>query len=73
MAITRTDARISVERPSQERLKELGVTSWPIWQKAPSTFAWSYDAPELCYFLGRYLVHGDKLVGQQPHPWARVG
>jgi uncharacterized cupin superfamily protein len=49
---------IKVERgPSRERLEELGVTAWPIWTKEISTFPWSYDSAETCYFL-----EGDVIV-----------
>lgn len=63
MATTRADARIKVERPSEHRLKELNVKRWPIWQKEISTFAWSYDAPEMCYFLdGEVTVNTDQGI-----------
>lgn len=43
---------IQVERqPSEARLKELGVRSWPIWTKEASEFPWTYDSREICYFL----------------------
>ncbi|MBI3986897.1 MAG: cupin domain-containing protein [Lentisphaerae bacterium] len=43
---------IQVEHhPSEQRLKELGVRQWPTWTKEPSTFPWTYDEPETCYFL----------------------
>ena len=42
---------IRVQRLSQERLKEMGVFSWPIWEKEVSRFNWSYDSIEECYFL----------------------
>jgi hypothetical protein len=45
-------SKIKVERqPNPERLKELGVKSWPIWTKEASEFPWTYDEPETCYFL----------------------
>jgi uncharacterized cupin superfamily protein len=51
-------SEIKVERgPSEERLKELGVNGWPIWTKEESTFPWSYDSAETCYFL-----EGDVVV-----------
>lgn len=34
-----------------------GVFDWPIWEKEVSTFPWSYDASETCYFL-----EGDVVV-----------
>ncbi len=56
---------ISIERqPSRDRLNELQVTSWPIWQKEVSEFPWTYDMQETCYFL-----EGDVIVtpaGGQP-------
>lgn len=43
---------IQIERqPSQERLQQLRVLSWPIWTKAVSEFPWTYDDQETCYFL----------------------
>ena len=51
MATARTGLRIVVERPNEQALASLKVTSWPIWTKEPSTFAWHYDEPETCYFL----------------------
>ena len=51
-------ASIAVDHnPSRERLAALGVLSWPIWTKEASTFAWSYDEEETCYFL-----EGDVVV-----------
>lgn len=45
-------SEIKIERnPPHERLEELGVLGWPIWTKEASTFPWSYDTAETCYFL----------------------
>jgi len=50
--------RILAERVVGEgRLAELGVRRWPIWTKEPSSFPWTYDEPETCYF-----VEGDVIV-----------
>lgn len=49
---------IQVERqPSQERLNQLRVFSWPIWTKEVSEFKWTYDEAEACY-----LLEGDVIV-----------
>jgi len=40
-----------VERPNEECLVNLGVRSWPIWEKEESSFDWYYDQKEVCYFL----------------------
>jgi uncharacterized cupin superfamily protein len=48
---------IAVEHnPDEERLTELGVRDWPIWEKEPSVFPWHYDEPETCYFLAGMIV-----------------
>ena len=37
--------------PSQERLAQLGVTSWSTWSKEVSTFPWTYSEQEVAYVL----------------------
>ncbi len=49
--------RISVEKASEERLDELSVTEWPVWEKEVSQFPWTYDSEEICY-----LLEGDVTV-----------
>ena len=44
-------AEIKIEKPSQEKLKSLGVSSWPIWEKEASKFDWYYDDKETCFLL----------------------
>ena len=51
MPTASTDTRIKIERPTQEKLTQLGVMKWPIWTKEASIFDWEYDEPETCYFL----------------------
>jgi uncharacterized cupin superfamily protein len=49
--------KITVEKPSPETLRSLGVEEWGTWECGPSTFDWSYDSPETCYVLeGRARV-----------------
>ena len=42
---------VEVRKPTQKELEEMGVKSWPIWEKEESTFDWYYDSKENCYFL----------------------
>ncbi|QSR89230.1 cupin domain-containing protein [Methylacidiphilum caldifontis] len=50
-------AIIIEKNPSQNKLDELGVARWPIWEKEPSSFDWSYDQKECCYILeGEALI-----------------
>lgn len=49
-----------IRNPDEATLNELGVASWPIWEKEVSTFPWTYDANETCYILeGRVIVTPD--------------
>lgn len=51
------------------KLEVLGVYDWPIWEKEESTFDWSYDEEERCYFLrGEVVVTPD---GGTPHEFKR--
>ena len=47
----KTALKISVEKPTDAKLKGLGVLSWPIWTKEVSSFDWYYEEQEVCYFL----------------------
>ena len=42
-------SKIKKEKPSAERLQELGVDRWSPWECEPSSFDWSYDSDETCY------------------------
>ncbi len=43
---------IELERnPAREKLEEMGVFSWPVWEKEVSSFPWTYDTDEICYIL----------------------
>jgi len=44
-------SEIKIEKPTEEKLKELGVLDWPIWEKEISKFDWHYDDKETCYLL----------------------
>ncbi|HOQ24976.1 MAG TPA: cupin domain-containing protein [Bacillota bacterium] len=59
---------IRIEKPSEEKLKELQVKTWPVWECAPSTFDWHYDEKEVCYILeGKVTVKtADETVNFGP-------
>ncbi len=40
-----------INNPSDAQLNERGIHNWPIWTKEISTFPWSYDSEETCFFL----------------------
>jgi len=42
---------IKVKKPTQSELDNMGVKSWPIWEKEESSFNWHYDEKETCFFL----------------------
>lgn len=61
-------AKITVERPSPEKLASLGVTRWPIWTKEVSEFPWSYSSQEIAYIL-----EGEVTVIEQGGETVRFG
>jgi len=59
---------VKESKPSAERLEALGVMAWPIWTKEISTFPWTYDSEETCYFL-----EGDVTVTPEGGEPVRMG
>ena len=53
-------SNITVTKPSEHALEELGVLHWPIWTCEPSRFDWHYDQKETCY-----LLEGDVTVSAE--------
>lgn len=48
---------IKVEKITEEKLKEMGVFAWPIWEKEVSRFDWHYDSIEMCHILrGKVII-----------------
>ena len=48
--------KIKIEKPTDEKLEQLGVKSWPIWTKEVSEFPWYYDDKETCLVLEGQVV-----------------
>jgi len=42
--------------PPKEQLDEMGVFSWPIWEKEESEFPWHYDSEEQFYVLEGHVI-----------------
>ena len=43
-------------QPSLAYLNKLDVFNWPIWEKEISTFLWTYNDQETCYFLAGNVI-----------------
>jgi uncharacterized cupin superfamily protein len=43
--------KITVEKPSKDKLRVLDVESWSNWECDPSVFQWEYTSDELSYIL----------------------
>ena len=51
---------IKVKKLSQDELKKMGVSGWPVWTKEVSRFDWHYDGIEECYLLeGEVIVEAE--------------
>ena len=44
-------SEIKIERLQRKSLDQMGIFSWPIWEKGVSCFDWHYDETEVCYLL----------------------
>ena len=50
-------SQITIEHnPSEERLKELDVANWPIWEKEISKFPIDFDETETAYVLEGEII-----------------
>ncbi len=48
---------INVKKLDEKEIENIGLKSWPIWEKEVSRFDWSYDSTEECYLLeGKVVV-----------------
>jgi hypothetical protein len=48
---------IKIEKPDQNKLKNLKIDTWNPWECKPSEFDWEYSDQETCYiFDGRVTV-----------------
>ncbi len=43
--------KIIIEKPTPEKLAQLGVNRWPTWSKEESKFPWSFGTQEIAYIL----------------------
>lgn len=39
------------KKPSEKKLKELNVNTWPLWAKDPGVYEHEYEMPETCFFF----------------------
>ena len=54
-------SKVIIEKFSEEKLKKLGINSWPIWTKEVSRFDWTYKGDEECLILdGEFTVETDE-------------
>ena len=48
---------ITIKKLDEKTIEEMGIRSWPIWEKEVSRFDWYYDQAEECYLLeGKVVV-----------------
>ena len=50
------DTILRERNPAHQKLEQMGVYNWPIWEKEVSSFPWTYDTQETCYLLSGLVV-----------------
>lgn len=56
-------SKVIIEKFSEEKLKKLGINSWPVWTKEISRFDWTYSSNEECYIIeGEFIVETEDGV-----------
>ena len=62
-------SQIKIEHmAASDVLSKLNIETWGIWEKEASSFPWTYDAEETCYFL-----EGDVIVTPEGGSPLRMG
>lgn len=52
--------KVIIRQLSKNEVEEIGIKSWPIWEKEVSSFDWTYDEDEQCYIIeGEFIVETD--------------
>ncbi len=50
-------SKVIVKKLNDSEKEELGINSWPVWEKEVSKFSWTYAGEEQCYIIeGEFLV-----------------
>ena len=42
---------IKIQKLSEAEIEKMGIRQWPVWEKDPSKFEWSYNRQEECLLL----------------------
>jgi len=56
--------KIEIQKLTDGDLENIGVASWPIWEKEVSRFDWHYAQTEECYLLEGQVV-GETKDGEK--------
>lgn len=53
-------SKVIIKKLNDTEKKEMGIDSWPIWEKEVSKFSWTYSEDEQCYIIdGKFSVEAD--------------
>ena len=53
--------KVIIEKLTPEEVSKRGINSWPIWEKEPSKFDWTYSGDEECLVLeGEVTIETDE-------------
>jgi uncharacterized cupin superfamily protein len=54
-------SKVIIEKLNATEVVRRGIKHWPIWEREPSRFEWSYDCDEECYIIeGDFTIETDE-------------
>jgi uncharacterized protein len=54
-------SKIFSERINISDVVKRGIKNWPVWEKEPSRYEWSYDCDEECYIIeGEFSIESEE-------------
>ncbi|NQU34268.1 MAG: cupin domain-containing protein [Bacteroidetes bacterium] len=54
-------SKVKINKLSDKEKREMGILTWPIWEKEISRFSWTYSENEQCYIIdGEFTIETDE-------------
>ncbi len=54
-------SKLIINKLSDKEKREMGILTWPIWEKEISRFSWTYSENEQCYIIdGEFTIETDE-------------
>ena len=54
-------SKVKISKLTASNIEQMGISSWPIWEKEVSRFSWTYSENEQCYIIdGEFTIETEQ-------------